>query len=61
MSKGFASNNRMVVLAAGIVCCFGGVAVRLVDLHVWQRAELLKFVVVQLEPKCQIEPTGAFD
>jgi cell division protein FtsI (penicillin-binding protein 3) len=44
MSKGFASNYRIVLLAAGIVLCFGGVAVRLVDLHVWQRAELLKYV-----------------
>jgi len=44
MSKGFASNYRMVILAAGVVLCFGGVALRLVDLHVWQRAELLKFV-----------------
>lgn len=44
MSKGFASNYRMVILAAGVVFCFGGVALRLVDLHVWQRAELLKFV-----------------
>lgn len=44
MSKGFASNYRIVVLATGIVFCFGGVAVRLVDLHVWQRAELLKYV-----------------
>jgi len=44
MSKGFASNYRMVCLAAGVGLCFGGVALRLVDLHVWQRGELLKFV-----------------
>ncbi|HTX66420.1 MAG TPA: penicillin-binding protein 2 [Opitutaceae bacterium] len=44
MSKGFASNYRIVCLAAGIGLCFGGVALRLVDLHVWQRGELLKYV-----------------
>ena len=44
MSRGFASNYRIVFLAAGNFLCFGGVAARLVDLHVWQRAELLKYV-----------------
>ncbi len=44
MSRGFASNYRIVTLATGILLCFGGVAVRLVDLHVWQRTELLKYV-----------------
>ncbi len=44
MSRGFASNYRIVLLATGILLCFGGVAVRLVDLHVWRRAELLKYV-----------------
>ena len=44
MSRGFASNYRIVFLATGIFLCFGGVAARLVDLHVWQRAELLKYV-----------------
>ena len=44
MSRGFASNYRIVFLATGIFLCFGGVAARLVDLHVWQRDELLKYV-----------------
>jgi cell division protein FtsI (penicillin-binding protein 3)/stage V sporulation protein D (sporulation-specific penicillin-binding protein) len=44
MSRGFASNYRIVLLATGMLLCFGGVAVRLVDLHVWRRAELLKYV-----------------
>jgi cell division protein FtsI (penicillin-binding protein 3)/stage V sporulation protein D (sporulation-specific penicillin-binding protein) len=44
MSRGFASNYRIVFLATGIFLGFGGVAARLVDLHVWQRAELLKYV-----------------
>ena len=44
MSKGFASNYRIVFLAAGIFLCFGGVAARLVCLHVLKRDELLKYV-----------------
>jgi cell division protein FtsI (penicillin-binding protein 3)/stage V sporulation protein D (sporulation-specific penicillin-binding protein) len=44
MSKGFASNYRVVVLATGIFLCFGGVALRLVWLHVVQRDELLKYL-----------------
>ncbi|MBA3848838.1 MAG: hypothetical protein C0502_02435 [Opitutus sp.] len=44
MSKGFASNFRMTLLAAGVLACFGAVGVRLVYLHVLHRDELLKFV-----------------
>jgi cell division protein FtsI (penicillin-binding protein 3)/stage V sporulation protein D (sporulation-specific penicillin-binding protein) len=44
MSKGFASNCRVVFLAAGVFLCFGGVAVRLVWLHVLERDELLKYL-----------------
>ena len=44
MSKGFASNVRMTLLAAGVLTCFVAVAARLVFLHVIDREELLKFV-----------------
>ncbi len=44
MSKGFAANPRMTLLAAGVLGCFVAVAVRLVSLHVVDRDELLKFV-----------------
>jgi cell division protein FtsI/penicillin-binding protein 2 len=44
MSKGFASNYRMVLLATGIFLCFGGVAARLACLHVVERAERLKYL-----------------
>ncbi len=44
MSRGFASNYRIVLLAAGIFLSFGGVGARLVQLHVLDRAELLKYV-----------------
>lgn len=44
MSKGFASNFRMTLLAAGVLACFLGVGVRLVFLHVIDRDGLLKFV-----------------
>jgi cell division protein FtsI (penicillin-binding protein 3)/stage V sporulation protein D (sporulation-specific penicillin-binding protein) len=44
MSKGFASNYRMVLLATGIFLCFGGVTARLACLHVVDRTERLKFV-----------------
>jgi cell division protein FtsI (penicillin-binding protein 3) len=43
MSKGFA-NNRMTLLALGVVACFMGVGVRLVFLQVVDRDELLRFV-----------------
>jgi cell division protein FtsI (penicillin-binding protein 3)/stage V sporulation protein D (sporulation-specific penicillin-binding protein) len=44
MSKGFASNYRIVVLAVGIFLCFGGVAARLVFLHVLDRDELVRYI-----------------
>ncbi len=44
MSKGFASNFRVVSLATGILLCFGGVAARLVSLSVVDRPELLKYL-----------------
>jgi len=44
MSKGFASNCRMALLVTGMFLCFGGVAVRLVWLHVIDRDELLKYL-----------------
>lgn len=44
MSKGFASNYRIVVLALCIFFCFGGVGVRLVFLHVIDRDQLLRYV-----------------
>jgi cell division protein FtsI/penicillin-binding protein 2 len=44
MSRGFASNHRIVVLAGGIFLCFGVLAARLVSLHVLDRDELLKYV-----------------
>jgi len=43
MSKGFA-NNRLTLLALGVVACFMAVGVRLVFLHVVDRDELLRFV-----------------
>lgn len=44
MSKGFASNLRMTLLAAAVLACFGAVGTRLVFLHVLDREELLRFV-----------------
>lgn len=44
MSKGFASNVRIFLLAAVVFCCFAGVGVRLVFLHVIDRAELARYV-----------------
>jgi len=44
MSKGFASNYRIVLLATGLFLAFGGLAARLVFLHVINREELLKYV-----------------
>jgi len=43
MSKGFA-NNRMSLLAMGVITCFMAVGVRLVFLQVVDREELLRFV-----------------
>lgn len=44
MSKGFASNFRMALLAGCVLACFGAVGARLVYLHVIDREELLTFV-----------------
>ena len=44
MSKGFASNYRIVVLAVGIFLCFGGVGVRLLFLHVIDRDKLVRYI-----------------
>ncbi len=44
MSKGFASNYRIVLLAAVIVSIFAGLGTRLVFLHVIDREELVRFV-----------------
>jgi cell division protein FtsI/penicillin-binding protein 2 len=44
MSKGFASNYRIVLLGAGLVACFGCIAVRLLDLHVFERDRLMRYV-----------------
>ncbi|MEO7414150.1 MAG: penicillin-binding protein 2 [Opitutaceae bacterium] len=44
MSKGFASNYRIVLLATGLFACFAGLGVRLVWLHIIDREELLRSV-----------------
>ncbi|MET0261551.1 MAG: penicillin-binding protein 2 [Rariglobus sp.] len=44
MSKGFASNYRIVLLGAGILACFGCIGVRLLDLHVFERDRLISYV-----------------
>lgn len=44
MSRGFAANARMTLLASGVLLCFAAVAVRLVSLHVLDREELLAYV-----------------
>ena len=44
MSKGFASNYRIVLLGAGVLACFGCIGVRLLDLHVFERERLMSYV-----------------
>jgi cell division protein FtsI (penicillin-binding protein 3)/stage V sporulation protein D (sporulation-specific penicillin-binding protein) len=44
MSKGFASNYRIVLLGAGVLACFGCVGLRLLDLHVLDRDRLVSAV-----------------
>lgn len=44
MSKGFASNYRIVILAFGVLVCFSGIATRLVYLHVLDRDKLVRYV-----------------
>ena len=45
MSKGFASSYRIVLIAAGLCVCFGGLGARLVWLHVIARDHLLSTIV----------------
>lgn len=42
MSKGFASNYRIVLLSGALLLCFGGIGARLVWLHVVYRDELVE-------------------
>ena len=44
MSKGFASNYRIVLLASFMVASFAGLTARLVWLQVYHRDELLQYV-----------------
>ncbi len=44
MSKGFASSYRLVLVATAVLVCFAGVGVRLVHLHVLDRARLVSYV-----------------
>jgi cell division protein FtsI/penicillin-binding protein 2 len=44
MSKGFASNYRIVLLAAGVLLCFGGIGTRLVFLHVIDSERLVRHI-----------------
>ena len=44
MSKGFASNYRIVLLSFGVLASFGCVGLRLLDLHVIDREKLVGFV-----------------
>ena len=44
MSKGFASNYRIILLATAVIGCFGGLGVRLVFLHVIDRDALVEVV-----------------
>jgi cell division protein FtsI (penicillin-binding protein 3)/stage V sporulation protein D (sporulation-specific penicillin-binding protein) len=44
MSKGFASNYRIVLIAIGVFAAFGGIGTRLVFLHVIDRAKLVQYV-----------------
>ena len=44
MSKGFASNYRIFLIAVGLLICFGGIGTRLVFLHIIDRGKLLGYV-----------------
>lgn len=44
MSRGFASNYRIILLATVVIGCFCGLGVRLVFLHVIDREELVRIV-----------------
>jgi cell division protein FtsI (penicillin-binding protein 3)/stage V sporulation protein D (sporulation-specific penicillin-binding protein) len=54
MSKGFASNYRIVLLATGVLLAFGGVATRLVYLHVIDRDKLVRHIE-QARRQIQVE------
>ena len=56
MSKGFASNYRIILLATVVVGCFCGLGVRLVFLHVIDRDELVEVVA---RARRQIIPENA--
>jgi len=45
MSKGFASSRRLAALATGIFLCFGAIGLRLVQLHVLDRDQMLAHAV----------------
>src|SRR5579862_6734939 len=44
MSRGFASNYRIALVAAAILASLSGIGARLVSLHVLQRAKFLSYV-----------------
>jgi cell division protein FtsI (penicillin-binding protein 3)/stage V sporulation protein D (sporulation-specific penicillin-binding protein) len=44
MSKGFASNYRICLLATGVFLCLAGIGTRLVFLHVIDRGQLLGYI-----------------
>ncbi|ATC64687.1 peptidoglycan glycosyltransferase [Nibricoccus aquaticus] len=54
MSKGFASNYRIVLLATCVLLMFGGVATRLVCLHVIDRDKLVRHIE-QARRQIQVE------
>src|SRR3954462_4145067 len=56
MSKCFASNYRILLLATGVVGCFCALGVRLVFLHVIDREELVQVVA---KARRQIIPENA--
>ena len=45
MSRGFASNYRIVLIATGLFACFAALGTRLVFLHVTHREDLLRTIV----------------
>lgn len=60
MSKGFASTYRIVLLATGMLGCFVAVGVRLVDLHVLKRDDLL-LVIDKARRQIIVEPARRGD
>ncbi len=55
MSKGFASNYRIVLVAVGVLLCFGAVGFRLVDLHVLKREKLAQYAE-KARRRIEVEP-----